>query len=176
MTLLGDQTGWIVAEIEWRILHLTAPLEEHMIHHSRDAGLHSHVVAHMDLELTLTDRLPPEHANMAGYGLNKGFTPAAFRPKRYAVRLEAGEFLSHSDVRMITYCVEHSLAMPWPSVYAFRLVFDRQPFPPPEEWGSGAGRWRRLYSISGEGRTSVGAGSGSRRGGRWRGRRGWRGG
>jgi hypothetical protein len=90
----------------------------------------AHLISQFDIELTLTKRRIPKlgNAEMHNYKINESLlTDDAFLPKTYTVRLEKGEFITPYDAM-------RTEEIPNTPAFALRLVFDKSPYPPRDEW------------------------------------------
>lgn len=89
--------------------------------------------ATFDIEITLTKRVMPEAKEYCDEGFNEvHLTDAAFRARTYKVQLTKKIFAT-ADLSMY----ELRSATPPPdksSGYGMRIVFDKSPYPPAEEW------------------------------------------
>ncbi|KAI2465523.1 hypothetical protein F4781DRAFT_20980 [Annulohypoxylon bovei var. microspora] len=124
---------WIAADIEWE--SIKPPRNPSQI-----AGIPSQtwsaaqnkgpqLLGRLDLEITLLKRLPKgaESSNLSkSTGANEcSLTDDAFRPKSFTITIERGNFIEPSHVG---YPSSNS------SRFAFRLLFDKSPYPPRSEW------------------------------------------
>lgn len=75
----------------------------------------------LDLEITLLKRVPQEA--QAWPLVFNDLEDTAFRPKSYSVSIEKGHFVRPCAVGTES-----------PERYALRLLFDKSPYPPREEW------------------------------------------
>lgn len=93
------------------------------------------VISQFDIEITMLKRLTPYYKSHEGttdwLERNPRLNDEAFRPKTYTVRLEKGYFLDAYGAATLkthsTYRVPR---------YALRLLFDKSPYPPEQEWNS----------------------------------------
>jgi hypothetical protein len=133
---------WIISEFEWKSTGME-PLDGD-ITTGHDATLDDdndddetpqwnkieHLVGKLNLEITLTKRLPPSMRNtaMERNAMPNGgsLTDDAFRPKNFTVRIEQGSFALPAEVL-------HN-AKPLGTRWKTRLVFDPSPYPPASEW------------------------------------------
>ncbi|RAH50925.1 uncharacterized protein BO95DRAFT_117239 [Aspergillus brunneoviolaceus CBS 621.78] len=112
---------WIMAELHWRSLR-PASLEQ--IAATTADGL----LGEFEIEIRLSKRQTPGTYVPPGRRINEALlTDEAFEPKLFTVRLERGSFLTQHDRAGDR---QGGDASRW----AMRLVFDKSPYPQPEEW------------------------------------------
>lgn len=102
------------------------------------------VGSEFEIEITLTKRRPASWGTkVEKMHINEEqLTEDAFTPKTYSVVLEKGEFRSREDLSRFGGDGEGSGSssgaqkpMPdWADKFALRLVFEKSPYPPREEW------------------------------------------
>ncbi|KAI2631042.1 hypothetical protein GGR54DRAFT_182694 [Hypoxylon sp. NC1633] len=124
---------WIAADFEWKTIESSGDL-------SRNAEMPSQVanatqknspelLGQLDLEITLSKRLPNrvETSILKKSTIinEKSLTDDAFQPKSYTVRIERGNFVEPCTI---------GYPNSDKSRYAFRLLFDKSPYPPRSEW------------------------------------------
>ncbi|KAI0598769.1 hypothetical protein F4775DRAFT_554264 [Biscogniauxia sp. FL1348] len=112
---------YVAAEFDWKPQPSSQALDS-VINPDTNQAL----LAEYNLELTLTKRRIPSLGNTSTEGaqINEAhLTDAAFVPKTYTIRLEKGRFPVSRNVSV--------WANWW---YGLRIVFDKSPFPPLEEW------------------------------------------
>ncbi|GKZ20047.1 hypothetical protein AbraIFM66951_001639 [Aspergillus brasiliensis] len=123
--------AWIAAETEWKSLG-PEPLDQISVSNSNTTTsqtTEAQVVAHFNLEITLTKRAITTRGSTENYILNEeNLIDAAFLPKRYSVRLEKGSFKTAFER------TAGPAVRPWRQSYAYQLVFDKSPYPPLNEW------------------------------------------
>ncbi|KAI3011142.1 hypothetical protein CBS147346_1343 [Aspergillus niger] len=120
--------AWIAAETEWKSLG-PEPLDHISVSDSDTTSqTEAQVLAHFNLEITLTKRAITTRGSTDDYILNEeNLIDAAFLPKRYSVRLEKGSFKTAFERAA-------GPVRPWRQSYAYQLVFDKSPYPPLNEW------------------------------------------
>ncbi|PIG85327.1 hypothetical protein AARAC_002836 [Aspergillus arachidicola] len=136
---------WIAAEFDWRPQNpedLSQAIDLPSNPPRRPSQL-----TQFSVEITLTKRRITEQGDVVNrLVINEQLlTDAAFLPKEYTVKLENGQFLCASDVGR-----RYSDS----PRFRTRLVFDKSPYPPREEWretdgGADANRfweWREFCS------------------------------
>ncbi|ROW11136.1 hypothetical protein VMCG_01384 [Cytospora schulzeri] len=132
LTLASWPSAFIVAEVDWKPLGGSSATLEQVI----DLGSDFQVT--IDIELTLTKRIPPGWIVEAlGPDINEaGLTEAAFAPKTYKMQLIKGVFTA-ADWLKSSGDTEVDLRDNecW---HGFRLLFDKSLYPPLEEWIEGA--------------------------------------
>ena len=111
------------------------------------------MLSQFDIELTLTKRLLPHYRDHQIYaGINETFIKeAAFLPKNFSIRLEHGRF---DEPAYKNWCLWKN-SRPFfyqPELFAFRLVFDKSPYPPLDEWKGAKGaaeslRWPEIKEF-----------------------------
>jgi len=119
---------WIAAEFDWK--PQSPESLDTVIDISSNTPNDPHLISQFDIELTLTKRRIPKlgTAEMHSYRINESLlTDDAFLPKTYTVRLEKGEFITSYDAMSTE-------EIPNASTFALRLVFDKSPYPPRDEW------------------------------------------
>ncbi|KAI1631723.1 hypothetical protein F4809DRAFT_148976 [Biscogniauxia mediterranea] len=126
---------WIAAEFDWKFLGIGTSGRGSV--ESWGGGKSESEVDGADsqfmLEMTLTKRRIPTlgMAQMDRYRINEEIlTDETFAPKRYAVTLEAGEFITQFD----TISRPEGDLLPGTPKFKFRLTFDSSPYPRREEW------------------------------------------
>ena len=104
------------------------------------------LVGQFDIEMTLTRRVPPAiQEELHQYNLlnEQVLTSAAFVPKNYKVRLERGRFDDPSSRDWPLWTNYRTPFFHRARKFEFRLVYDKSPFPPLDEWkeeGKGAAK------------------------------------
>lgn len=147
----ADQPVYLASEFEWKLKNpdsLDTVVE--LDHNNSREGV---LLSQFDIELTLTKRLHPRYQDNPIYaGINERFLQdAAFLPKSYTIRLEHGRF---DDPAYKNWSIWKN-SRPFfyqPDMYALRLVFDKSPFPPLDEWRDArdvaeAGRWPEIKEF-----------------------------
>ncbi|PWY83579.1 hypothetical protein BO70DRAFT_428847 [Aspergillus heteromorphus CBS 117.55] len=135
---------WIAAEFDWKL-----PSSEvlQQVFNSHTTSRKPQVITEFDIEMTLTKRRIPGR-ELPHYRINECLlTEKAFEPKMYTVRIEKGVLLTQSD-RMYAVSTRDSRR------FTLRLVLDKSPFPPREEWKRAEGapdalrfwEWTELYA------------------------------
>ncbi|KAL2279663.1 hypothetical protein FJTKL_13212 [Diaporthe vaccinii] len=123
---------WLAAEFEWKPLGDSASTLDQVVDFDKDFE------ATFDIEMTLTRRVMPEAREYAQEGFNEvHITDAAFRARTYKVQLAKKTF-AMADLSMF----EWRSAPPPPdenSCFGMRIVFDKSPYPPVEEWRQDTG-------------------------------------
>ncbi|PWY92958.1 hypothetical protein BO94DRAFT_622184 [Aspergillus sclerotioniger CBS 115572] len=109
---------WIMAQFTWTLSQQT----------TNTSTTQLTLPTTFPITLTLTKCLIPGSHIPPHIRINEALlTDEAFRPKTYTVRLDKGTFITQHDV---TYATRKYDA----ARYFHRLVFDKSPYPPPEEW------------------------------------------
>ncbi|KAI5920266.1 hypothetical protein F4810DRAFT_713620 [Camillea tinctor] len=129
---------WIAAEFDWKLLGLGSAGSAGVAKSRGCCGpSDSHDLlpsaSQFQLEITLSKRRIPAlgGARMDQYKINEALLrDAAFAPKKYAVALEAGEFVTQFDARSR----EGSHLLPGTPRFRFRLSFEPAPYPRREDW------------------------------------------
>ncbi|KAK7756301.1 hypothetical protein SLS62_001527 [Diatrype stigma] len=148
IVLRRDIPVFICAVIEWRAvtpssLDSVNLLDLNKLDADGSASLPPSVVAsEFEIEITMTKRRPASWGTkVEKMHINEEqLTEDAFAPKRYRVALEKGEFRSREDLARFGGDGAGSGSgapkpMPgWADKFALRLVFDKSPYPPREEW------------------------------------------
>ncbi|PNY24992.1 Uncharacterized protein TCAP_05076 [Tolypocladium capitatum] len=117
---------WIAAEFDWKPTSAESPKTSDATHDGFDKP---NPVDQADIELTLTKRRIPGDAGFERYRINEALlTDDAFLPKTYLISLERGVFLAPFDAQATD---NHH---PYTARFAYRLSFDKSPYPPREEW------------------------------------------
>ncbi|KAI9651825.1 MAG: hypothetical protein M1829_002138 [Trizodia sp. TS-e1964] len=121
---------WLLAlAFEWKTLPPPPPPPPTTPAAQRPCARSPQLLGHLNVEITLARRLPPgipEKMRQHGtYLTEKVLRDAAFRPKPFCLRMEKGVFMEPGMVG-----VEGMGA----ARYTLRLLFDKSPFPPREEW------------------------------------------
>ena len=129
-----DSGKFIAAEFDWKSLSLS-PSDQVVEVASANATWtrRPQLLGQLNLEITLTKRLPGG-LNFSAMRDKKGnlylneyyLSDHAFRAKSFIVRIEKGDFVEPA------YIGEDSVT--YKPRYALRLLFDRSPYPPREEW------------------------------------------
>lgn len=128
--------SYIAAQTEWKALGVSAALLEEVVDLAVDSPDWSYT---LDIELTLTKRptLPlQEQIAAKGWELrlqDVNLTEAAFRPKTFQIQVTKGKFGSKEIMELQKKrgeAVQEDKGF-W---YGLRLLFDKSPFPPEEEW------------------------------------------
>ncbi|RYP10458.1 hypothetical protein DL764_000641 [Monosporascus ibericus] len=131
--LRRDMPIAICAEIEWRAVNPKSFDDVNLdIDNGADGGTSSSVAAEFEIEITLTKRRPASWGpKVERLRINEHqLTEDAFVPKTYRVTLERGEFRSREDLSRLS-----ASEMPlWADRFALRLLFDKSPYPPRQEW------------------------------------------
>ncbi|PYH77497.1 hypothetical protein BO82DRAFT_358159 [Aspergillus uvarum CBS 121591] len=110
-----------MAELDWKFLR-PASLEQ--VASTNTDGL----LSEFEIEIRLSQRQIAESYVPPGRRINEALlTDKAFEPKVFTIRLERGSFLTQHDRTGDRQCGDTSR-------WAMRLVFDRSPYPQPEEW------------------------------------------
>ena len=123
---------WIAAELEWklkRVDHFDGSVNISSVDQSCKNPT-PHVISQFDIEITLTKSCIPSLRSWMkpSYQVNeKLLVDDAFRPKTYSVRLEKGNFLCAYDAML-------PKEDEFTPRFALRLVFDKSPYPPRQEW------------------------------------------
>ncbi|RAL04508.1 uncharacterized protein BO80DRAFT_398782 [Aspergillus ibericus CBS 121593] len=114
---------WIMARFDWSL-----PQPPSTFTNNNTSGSKTDLLAHFPITLTLTKCLIPNSHIPQYTKINEALlTDEAFRSKTYTVRLEKGAFITQHDVMYAD--------SKWNAArYAMRLVFDKSPYPPREEW------------------------------------------
>lgn len=118
---------WIAAEFDWKQGSNQTPKTSDT---TRDSFDKPDIVGHADIEMTLTKRRIPRlrGADMERYIINEALlTDDAFLPRTYHLSLEKGVFLAPFDA------MQPSDFLYTPR-FAYRLSFDKSPYPPRQEW------------------------------------------
>ncbi|KAJ5833223.1 hypothetical protein N7474_001534 [Penicillium riverlandense] len=148
----GHETAFILgACFDWKALNPTVLDEQPTI----TQGATPKTLAHISLEITLTDRRCPcpkgwnfDEKTLERIRMSRSsFKESAFQPRTFTVRIESGTFAKpfmedHGGVKSFG---------DFAHKYALRLVFDRCPWPLPEEYIGGSVRMtdERLVRVSG---------------------------
>ncbi|KAF7586501.1 hypothetical protein BBP40_008783 [Aspergillus hancockii] len=117
---------WIAAEFDWKP-HDPKSLSQ-PINITNASSKTPSLLGEFNIELALTKRRIAKLGDVdtQRYRINESLlTDAAFTPKTYTIRLEQGGFLTPFDAR------QPVASSP---MFAVRLVFDKSPYPPREEW------------------------------------------
>ncbi|KZF26976.1 hypothetical protein L228DRAFT_243538 [Xylona heveae TC161] len=121
---------FISADFEWKLVNpdFLDQVHDTTVTTSNRRKEHSQLISQFDVEITLFKRRPelfcdPRWISIPINDYNLG--DEAFRPKRYTIRLEKGNFFSPG-------CVQQGTE--WDPWYALRLTFDKSPYPPKQEW------------------------------------------
>lgn len=104
------------------------------------------------IQITLTSRIHPSYKDGGHWGQDKlpppqpgdeskwcrwaPLGPEAFRPKQYTVRLEKGRFIEpfhYFQKKPYPLFQPNPYGYP-PTRYEYRLLFDKSPYPEPDEW------------------------------------------
>ncbi|KAI1181489.1 hypothetical protein F5B17DRAFT_425115 [Nemania serpens] len=113
---------FIAAQIQWRVLS-DASLLDQSVTKDQDDGIQRP----LEVEITLTRNRSPWVS--AKPKINEHLlSEEAFLPKTYRVRLETGVFIAPRDLSSREATSE---SVP---KYAYRLTFDKSPYPPREQW------------------------------------------
>ncbi|OOF93086.1 hypothetical protein ASPCADRAFT_132800 [Aspergillus carbonarius ITEM 5010] len=122
----GELCSFIGLHFNWKI-HNPDYLDQ-VIDPNTHTGRPPQTVCEFSVEITYTTRRPTEFNNRNMRMLNEGtLTAQAFRPKTFQIRLEHGRFFTQWET-------QRTGVPRWSHPYAWRLVFDRSPYPPREEW------------------------------------------
>lgn len=152
-------TAFICAEYKWRTLdNKTADiLQETVQNLHEDKAEPGHTQITIDIEITLQKNIPTKEHGRTLPGINEtNLTPAAFQPKVYNLQMAKGKIPpskwlcftspgSSQDEESADGGAEFFEAS-----YDLRIVFDKSPFPPLEEWveqKNGVDRAIRLYKF-----------------------------
>jgi len=116
----GDIYIWIALDFQWKSIGVGQPVA------SATAATRSNkspqLMGQLNIEITLLRRMPQEVQPWAKCVFNE-LEDTAFQPKSYSIRIEKGHF--------VRWCEAGSKS---PSRFRLRLLFDKSPFPPREEW------------------------------------------
>lgn len=129
----------IAAEIDWKPLGDCSTVLEQVIDMSTDFQVS------LDVEMTLTKRFLPIFPHISSERVNEAnLIDAAFQPKIYKLELAKGRFAMpdwlHWEGK--TFSPPRDDPEIW---FGLRLVFDKSPYPPLEEWieeSNYGGPWR----------------------------------
>ncbi|TVY44160.1 hypothetical protein LOCC1_G005920 [Lachnellula occidentalis] len=141
----GEHYMWIALDFQWKSIGVGQPVT------SATAATRSNkspqIMGQLNIEITLSRRIPQEvEPRYAGFVFNQ-LEDTAFQPKSYSIRIEKGHFVRPSAVGSpVNY--KH------PDKYALRLLFDKSPYPPREEWtepegGPDSGRFWNITEFVG---------------------------
>ncbi|KAK7981193.1 hypothetical protein PG989_013650 [Apiospora arundinis] len=122
---------FIAAETEWKLK--TAGVLDAPVDLGRSSTKDGSTLGIFDMEITLTTRVHPllkDHFQDGDLVNEKALTETAFIPKTFNIKLERGHFAEPA----LSMTKEQPFRGP---KYQFRLVFDKSPFPPREEWTEG---------------------------------------
>lgn len=123
---------WIAAELEWKPLGDSASTLDQVVDFNKDFEVT------FDIEMTLRKQVMPEAKEYAFEGFNEvHLTDVAFRARTYKVQLTKKMFAA-ADLSM--YGLRSATPPGGASGYGMRIVFDKSPYPPAEEWRQDAGR------------------------------------
>lgn len=119
---------FIAAELEWK--SLSPPQPDEIVEAAGARWTRKpHFMGQLNLEITLTKRLAPGLPSWLAKGVNDyRLFDDAFRTKRFTARIERGNFKEPS---WAGFGDEYESLMPR---YALRLLFDKSPYPPRDEW------------------------------------------
>ncbi|KUJ11653.1 uncharacterized protein LY89DRAFT_722759 [Mollisia scopiformis] len=123
------ESCWFIAvELEWKVL--SPPQPKQIVNNIRVTRTDPQLLGHLNLEITLTKRLAPgvnTSIMREGNMLNERIlSDEALRTKYFTVRMEKGNF--REPCWSLMGSTESSTR------YALRLLFDKSPYPPREEW------------------------------------------
>jgi hypothetical protein len=118
---------FIVAELEWK--SLSSPQPDQVETTGATGPRSPQLLGQLNLEITLSKKLVKElltSKSRLPTTMNEMFlSDDAFRPKLFTVRIEKGNFIAPSGIGFKDSPRER---------YALRLLFDKSPYPPREEW------------------------------------------
>ncbi|KAI5925879.1 hypothetical protein F4810DRAFT_612154 [Camillea tinctor] len=124
---INELQAYIAAQIEWKSLSAKRPNDAALSNESKHQDSPA-VVAQFILDITLTKRHITSRGPFDNYYINdERLTDEAFGTRQYHVNLEKGNFHSAFDMRMPS-------VPDWAPVFAYRLVFDKSPYPLPSLW------------------------------------------
>lgn len=126
-----DLAVLIAAEIEWKPLGDCSKVLEQEIDMKTDFQVS------LDVEITLTRRYLPKPS--AEQDIEEVLHDAAFRPKTFKVELAKGRFALADWLWWEGNCSPPKDSDSW---FGLRIVFDRSPYPPLEEWLEDRATWR----------------------------------
>lgn len=115
--------SWIAAHISWTIADRNKA--DRLISLESDGFSTWRLLGEIEIQVTLKKDVPPRWKSFAGIN-ERYLLDHAFVPKMYTVRLEKGTFAPYAELMM--------RRIRTPSRYGLRLVFDRSPYPPLQEW------------------------------------------
>lgn len=118
----------ILAEIEWKPLGDSSSALQQTVDLSPD----SEFQATIDIEMTLTKRVPPTARRVPADIHEQKLTDAAFEPKTYKVQLSKGRFTAADWVYFGSGDTTDQ-GGPDMATHGFQLLFDKSPCPPEEE-------------------------------------------
>ncbi|KAK2591897.1 hypothetical protein QQS21_010421 [Conoideocrella luteorostrata] len=125
---------WIAAEFDWKSC-------DGKLSQTIDITRTNNKTIQAQIELTLTKRRIPRigAAKMAEDTINESLLKdSAFQPKSYTLALENDIFLSQFDSINARHLPSHTPR------FGFRLVFDKSPYPPRDEWKEPGGAQEAL--------------------------------
>jgi hypothetical protein len=97
-----------------------------------------HVQTSIDIEITLSKRLPERGYETTLPDINEvNLKAAAFQPKRYNLQMAIGRFTADTwfyFTNPLQSAVDKSMSKEVEHWNKFRVVFDKSPYPPLEEW------------------------------------------
>ncbi|PSR81351.1 hypothetical protein BD289DRAFT_393570 [Coniella lustricola] len=129
-----DAHFWIAMVFEWTHCEKIEPRGEQTAMKNVQKKGGPRTLGTLELVVTVKPQLPEKLDRQPGaraHVLNeRGLTEDAFQPKRFTITVEQGNFVEPC------YVGESSS---FSSRYAFRLVFDKSPYPPRSEWKSPEG-------------------------------------
>ncbi|KAL1871071.1 hypothetical protein Daus18300_004816 [Diaporthe australafricana] len=128
--------SFIAAQTEWKALGASAALLEEVVDLAVESPDWSYT---LDIELTLTKRpTQPLQEQIAARGWelrlqDVNLTEAAFRPKTFQIQVAKGKFGRQKILELQNKRAE-AVQEEERSWYGLRLLFDKSPFPPEDEW------------------------------------------
>jgi len=136
---------YIAAEFNWE---LTSPdTLDVAVDLSNSKTPRAMLLVQFNIELTLTKRIHPRYESERDHLNEVVLTDAAFLPKNYTIRLEHGRFMDPAhEIDIASHKSRDFLFRPY--LNALRLVFDKSPYPPQNEWKEGAGGIANLFADS----------------------------
>lgn len=125
LILRQEMIPWIGVQTEWKSLG-EKPLDQ--IIFGGDNSDDVRILAQFGLEITLTKRAITTRGPTTHLSINDDhLSDDAFILKKFHVRLEKGDFTPALETKTGHF-------PPWDVRFTYRLVFDKSPFPPNEEW------------------------------------------
>ncbi|KAI9677317.1 MAG: hypothetical protein M1829_002660 [Trizodia sp. TS-e1964] len=116
----ADFNCYIALALSWRLLPPAPPV-------ARNASARRpQLLGQLNVEITLERKLAPGAPEQHGKYLIEGvLCDAAFTPKSFCIRIEKGDFIEPGAIRLEGFSLDR---------YSLRLLFDKSPYPPREEW------------------------------------------